>query len=374
MIAPRRFYVRGAHMPWTDTGKLLSTKEKVQIDKQEGLEIAGYQPFAIWLDTNANAQMRIQNADGKIVFYPQSAISAGLPSVVFNSLTGDPPPAAIEVHAQEGLHIVGYQPFITLDDGNAGYAQSRIQGADGKIVFYVQSAINARMPSVIFNSLGGEPPPPAIEVHAQDAFHAVGYQPFITLDDADSGYALARMQNARGELAFFTAGAMAANRASLVLHNDGSADIVGPLNVAKDIVLTGGDCAEQFEKAANVDLDPGTVVVLDEKGGVRESDAAYDKKVAGVVSGAGRYKPGIVLNGNADTNEAATVALVGRVYCKVDADCAPIETGDLLTTSHTRGHAMKAVDGARAFGSVLGKALGSMTSGRGILPVLVVLQ
>jgi hypothetical protein len=361
-------------MPWTDTGKILSTKEKVQIDKQEGLEIAGYQPFAIWLDTNANAQTRIQNADGKIVFYPQSAINAGMPSVVFNSLSGNPTPAAIEVHAQEGVHVVGYQPFITLDDGNAGYAQARIQNADGKIVFYTQSAIHAGMPTVVFNSLEANPPPPAIEVHAQDALHAVGYQPFITLDDADSGYALARMQNARGELAFFTAGAMAANRASLVLHNDGSADIVGPLNVAKDIVLTGADCAEQFEKSVAAELEPGTVVVLEENGAVRESASAYDKKVAGVVSGAGRYRPGIVLNGNADSNESATVALVGRVYCKVDADSAPIETGDLLTTSHTPGHAMKALDDARAFGSVLGKALASMPSGRGMLPILVALQ
>jgi hypothetical protein len=80
------------------------------------------------------------------------------------------------------------------------------------------------------------------------------------------------------------------------------------------------------------------------------------------------------LNGNADSNESATVALVGRVYCKVDADSAPIETGDLLTTSHTPGHAMKALDDARAFGSVLGKALASMPSGRGMLPILVALQ
>jgi hypothetical protein len=121
-------------------------------------------------------------------------------------------------------------------------------------------------------------------------------------------------------------------------------------------------------------LDPGTVVVLDDNGAVRESDAAYDKKVAGVVSGAGRYKPGIVLNGTANSDECATVALVGRVYCKVDADCEPIETGDLLTTSHTAGHAMKALDGGRAFGCVLGKALGSLQSGRGMIPVLVALQ
>ena len=40
---------------------------------------------------------------------------------------------------------------------------------------------------------------------------------------------------------------------------------------------------------------PGTVVVIDECGALRQGYEAYDKKVAGVISGAGDYKPGIVL-------------------------------------------------------------------------------
>ena len=51
------------------------------------------------------------------------------------------------------------------------------------------------------------------------------------------------------------------------------------------------------------------------------------------------------------------VALVGKVYCKVDASYSPIEVGDLLTTSLTPGHAMKANDHVKAFGAVIGKAL-----------------
>jgi hypothetical protein len=49
------------------------------------------------------------------------------------------------------------------------------------------------------------------------------------------------------------------------------------------------------------------------------------------------------------------IALIGRVYCKVDANHSSIEIGDLLTTSHTRGQAMKAEDPHKAFGAVLGK-------------------
>jgi hypothetical protein len=68
------------------------------------------------------------------------------------------------------------------------------------------------------------------------------------------------------------------------------------------------------------------------------------------------------------------IALMGRVYCKVDAECAPVAVGDLLTTSATPGHAMKAADPVRAFGSVIGKALRSLKAGRGLIPILVALQ
>jgi hypothetical protein len=48
--------------------------------------------------------------------------------------------------------------------------------------------------------------------------------------------------------------------------------------------------------------------------------------------------------------------------------------GDLLTTSATPGHAMKVADPARALGTVLGKALGSLRQGRALVPILVTLQ
>jgi hypothetical protein len=68
------------------------------------------------------------------------------------------------------------------------------------------------------------------------------------------------------------------------------------------------------------------------------------------------------------------VALSGRVWCKVDADPTPVGVGDMLTTSGTPGHAMRATDRERAFGAVIGKALGSLDCGCGMVPMLVVLQ
>jgi len=48
--------------------------------------------------------------------------------------------------------------------------------------------------------------------------------------------------------------------------------------------------------------------------------------------------------------------------------------GDLLTTSPTPGHAMRADDPGRAFGAVLGKALRPLADGQGLVPILVALQ
>jgi len=47
------------------------------------------------------------------------------------------------------------------------------------------------------------------------------------------------------------------------------------------------------------------------------------------------------------------------------------EIGDLLTTSVTKEHVMKAQDPMKAFRAVIGKALNSMIDGVGMIPVLV---
>jgi hypothetical protein len=96
--------------------------------------------------------------------------------------------------------------------------------------------------------------------------------------------------------------------------------------------------------------------------------------VAGVVSGAGDYKPGIVLDKQSTLGNRSPIALLGKVFCKVDAGPAPVEVGDLLTTSDTLGHAMKACDAAKAFGSVIGKALRPLSKGQELIPILIALQ
>jgi hypothetical protein len=68
------------------------------------------------------------------------------------------------------------------------------------------------------------------------------------------------------------------------------------------------------------------------------------------------------------------VALSGRVYVLADASSDEITPGDLLTTSGTPGHAMKASDQTRAQGAILGKAMSGLREAKGLVLVLVTLQ
>lgn len=141
-----------------------------------------------------------------------------------------------------------------------------------------------------------------------------------------------------------------------------------------DIRLSNSDCAEEFDVSELSESEPGTVMVLDHGERLQQSTKAFDKRVAGVVSGAGDYRPGIVLDKKPTQANRIPLALVGKVYCKVDAEYSPVQVGDLLTTSPTPGHAMKADDPLKAFGAVIGKALRGLEHGQDLIPILVALQ
>ena len=154
---------------------------------------------------------------------------------------------------------------------------------------------------------------------------------------------------------------------------DGNVTVTGT-HTCKDVFLSGADCAEQFDIAHADRVEPGTVMALGENGMLEPSQFAYDKRVAGVVSGAGSYRPGIVLDKQDSQPNRKPIALIGKVYCKVDAQYGAVETGDLLTTSPTPGNAMKATDQFRAFGAVIGKALRPLREGQVLIPILIALQ
>ena len=141
-----------------------------------------------------------------------------------------------------------------------------------------------------------------------------------------------------------------------------------------DITFANADLAEDFDVADPAEVEPGTLMSLDGDGKLVQSRFPYDHRVAGVIAGAGAHRPGIILDRRPGLLGRATLAMVGKAFCRVDATEEAIEVGDLLTTSATQGHAMKASDARRAFGAVIGKALTSLRAGRGLIPVLVALR
>ncbi len=162
-------------------------------------------------------------------------------------------------------------------------------------------------------------------------------------------------------------------------------------------ITTPADFAEMIEVTTGADsVEPGDVVTIDPSNAraVLKSARAHSTLVAGVYS----TKPGVVGSERewdqqvpagspedqagqriplkrpdmARLYDEVPVAVVGIVPCKVSAENGPIQPGDLLVTSGTPGHAMRA--DAPSVGTVVGKALDSLANGTGKIRILVTLQ
>jgi hypothetical protein len=164
--------------------------------------------------------------------------------------------------------------------------------------------------------------------------------------------------------------------ATIILDAAGSGD--GRITTQVLQITGGSDLSEQFDiKALHDGIKPGMIVSIDadHAGQLVTSSKAYDKTVAGIVSGAGGVQTGMLMGQRGTAADGKhPVALTGRVYCWVDADQGAIRPGDLITTSDTPGHGMKVTDHGRAQGAIIGKAMSSLDKGRGLVLVLVSLQ
>ncbi|MEW6651395.1 MAG: hypothetical protein AB1453_14570 [Chloroflexota bacterium] len=140
-------------------------------------------------------------------------------------------------------------------------------------------------------------------------------------------------------------------------------------NVTADGTITGGgaDFAEMIRfdgDAASVE--PGDVLVISPSAdrAVVKSSVENDTMLVGVVS----TKPGFLGGGAfAEEEDYVAVAMMGIVPVKVTAANGAIQRGDLLTTSSIPGYAMKATD--PQLGAVLGKAMGELLEGEGVIEV-----
>ena len=161
----------------------------------------------------------------------------------------------------------------------------------------------------------------------------------------------------------------------LALRSTGDAQVDGTMTVNVLEILGGADLAERFTFSETAE--PGTVVAIDpDNGGQLEvSRESYNKRVAGVISGANELSAGVVLGTTAADEHNLPVAMSGRVWVKCDTRAQGIEAGDLLTTSDLAGYAMPVIDTDRAHGAIIGKAMTALARGDdGMVLVLVNLQ
>ena len=124
---------------------------------QDALRVKGPEPFMTLTDTNTNnVRVQLQNAGGRFFITSESFLngtnSGGFAMVDAQGRMGlgtFNPTSKVEIAAQDGLAVTGFQPFITLRDTNAGGARALFSTANGDIGFYSNGAIARQTPSVI---------------------------------------------------------------------------------------------------------------------------------------------------------------------------------------------------------------------------------
>lgn len=146
--------------------------------------------------------------------------------------------------------------------------------------------------------------------------------------------------------------------------------------ITDEIEIKGGsDLAEMFDITNEESIiTPGLLVSLDPSnpGKLKISTEAYDKKIAGILSGANGIKPGILMSQDQTVADGENlVTLSGRTYVKANTTNGSIKIGDSITSSKVEGEAMRATKKKKSRGAIVGKALTGLEDGSGYILVLV---
>lgn len=258
--------------------------------------------------------------------------------------------------------------FLDGDFGGAGYVSVRNTNSSSRVVLDGYSTAGGGEISV-YDTDGTE----TVEIIGAESGTEGGQ---ITLRDADGSTTIQLDGDVGGTGGGYLRLYKGDGTATITMQADLNGD--GRITTQELQITGGSDLSEQFDINANVaPPQPGMVVCIDpaNPGQLLPSTRAYDRTVAGVISGAGGVKPGMLMGQRGTVADGRhPVALTGRVFCLVDAANGAIQPGDLLTTAATPGHAMKVTDHRRAQGAIIGKAMTSLEKGRGLVLVLVSLQ
>lgn len=354
----------------------------------------------------------IVDVDGKVCIntdQPQARLTA------FGSLNPDVFLDGVHGYTRNGNGVSGYSQFMSgvYGEGATGVYGKSTSGEAG----HFEGPVTVAGKVGIGTTSGGRP----LEIRAQTGTNewlglrtqsdGVGWH----INNINGGFNLAETYVADGRIFAKPGGNVGIN----TLNPQSTLDVAGTTRTHVLEITGGADLAEPFvvnsrqpsaigsqpedgapdselvTRNSELAILPGMVVVIDpdRPGQLTLAMTAYDRKVAGVISGANGVQPGMVMSGlknaatQAEPGAQATgpdpalalgaptdqhpVALTGRVWCWCDATHGAIEPGDRLTTSDTPGHAMKVSDDSRAGGAVLGKAMTQLEDGKGLVLVLV---
>lgn len=123
------------------------------------------------------------------------------------------------------------------------------------------------------------------------------------------------------------------------------------------------DVAEKY--VADQSYLPGTVLEIGGEYEVIQTSSIASNKIAGVVS----TNPALIMNSTENSETAVTVALIGRIPCRV---VGQISKGSLLCSSDVAGHAQALPAELYTPGVVIGKALEDHnTDGVGTIEIMV---
>ena len=293
------------------------------------------------------------------------------------------------IAGQNALEIFGFQPFLTITDSSVfGLPARRLQSASGVLNFQrciLNNPCSSYTTDMVLNAsgnlgIGTVLPNTRLTLSGGPGWTSNAWTASMNLQNAAaigweanaSGQRFGIGQSTGGLYFFRTSSAFGTNGTpaiyDLEITDNG-------LIKMKALQITGGsDLAENFEFAE--EAKPGMVVAIDSNnaGKLTLARGTYNRRVAGIVSGANNLSAGMVLPDLKDAKESLPLALSGRVWVYADASQNPIKPGDLLTTSDTPGYAMKVRNYKKAQGAVIGKAMSELKSGKGLVLVLVTLQ
>jgi hypothetical protein len=313
----------------------------------------------------------------------------------------------------EELHIAGVNPRVLLQETGTSNPEINFQSAGsnnwalykksstGDLRFFQGSSDKLMIQNDTGNvGIGTIAPDHKLHVIGLAKFELGGGSIAITTPGARPGMIAFAQNGNRRDVTVYNEGiAITSSNSSaapssangLFVHENGNTGFgtLNPLHKVdvngrvrtKTLEITGGaDLSEPFDVTKRSDRLkplPGMVVTIDpdHEGALVISDRAYNRRVAGIISGAGDVSPGMLMGQTGTVADGAyPVALTGRVYCLAETSGGTIEPGDLLTTSDVPGYAMKVTDYDRAQGAILGKAMTRLDEGKGQVLVLVSLQ